>query len=304
MSRVKKPPRTRRQPTSLLRQSFRDLMQIRAASISFWVLVAMLFLAFVGPWIIPYTGSEINLRIAEHEPTLDHPLGTDEYGRDVLVRLLLAGRISLTIGLASMVLSLVLGAILGIVAGYFRGWVDAVIMRVADVLLSIPSIPLLIVMAAIMSELRVAPEQRIWVVMGMLSVIGWPGLARLIRGQVLSLREQTYMRATDVLGLPTRSKLFKHLLPNVLPLLIVVATLSTASGILQESALSFLGLGVQAPTASWGNMIAAANNLIDFQEHWWLWLPPGIALLITIAAINVFGDRLRDVMDPKTRRMS
>jgi peptide/nickel transport system permease protein len=220
------------------------------------------------------------------------------------VRLLLAGRISLTIGLASMVLSLVLGAILGIVAGYFRGWVDAVIMRVADVLLSIPSIPLLIVMAAIMSELRVAPEQRIWVVMGMLSVIGWPGLARLIRGQVLSLREQTYMRATDVLGLPTRSKLFKHLLPNVLPLLIVVATLSTASGILQESALSFLGLGVQAPTASWGNMIAAANNLIDFQEHWWLWLPPGIALLITIAAINVFGDRLRDVMDPKTRRMS
>lgn len=295
--RVRRP-----RPRSLLRESLVELMRIRPAAIGVWVMVFMLLLAFVGPLLMPYTGNEITLRIALHVPTLDHPLGTDTYGRDVLTRLMLAGRISLTIGIASMVLSLMLGAVLGIVAGYFRGWVDAVIMRVADLLLSIPSLPLLIVMAAVLSELRVAPEQRIWVVMLMLSVIGWPSLARLIRGQVLSLREEMYMRATDVLGLSTRSKLFRHLLPNVTPLLIVVATLSTASGILSESTLSFLGLGVMAPNASWGNMISAANNLIDFQQHWWLWVPPGVALLITVAAINIVGDRLRDVMDPRTRR--
>lgn len=294
--------RRSRRPRSLWRQSFERLLRIRPAVVSMALLAFMLLFSFLGPVLSPYGGDEINLRIADHEPTLDHWLGTDDYGRDVLTRLMLAGRISLTIGIASMLLSLILGAILGIVSGYFRGVVDTVIMRVADLLMSIPGLPLLIVMAAVLSELRVAPESRIYVVMFMLSVIGWPGLARLIRGQVLSLREEMYMRATDVLGLSTRSKLFHHLLPNVLPLLIVVATLSTASGILSESALSFLGLGVMPPNASWGNMISAANNLIDFRQHWWLWVPPGVALLITIAAINIFGDRLRDVLDPKMRR--
>ncbi|MGI6877163.1 ABC transporter permease [Microbacterium sp. gxy059] len=280
-------------------QSFARLVRIPAASISIGVLVLMLLFSFLGPVLSPYTGDEINLRIATHVPTMDHPLGTDEYGRDVMTRLMMAGRISLTIGIASMLLSLVLGAALGIAAGYFRGWVDTVIMRVADLLMSIPGLPLLIVLAAILSELRVAPESRIYIVMIMLSAIGWPSLARLIRGQVLSLREELFMRATDVLGLSTWSRQFHHLLPNVMPLLIVVATLSTASGILSESALSFLGLGVVPPNASWGNMISAANNLIDFQHHWWLWVPPGVALLITVAAINVLGDRLRDVFDPR-----
>lgn len=287
---------------SWVRRAAKSLWHVRPAMISLAVLVLMLAFSYLGPVISPYSGDEINLRIAEHVPTMDHWLGTDNYGRDVMTRLMRAGRISLAIGFASMALSLVLGAVLGIVAGYFGGVIDAVIMRVADLLMALPGLPLLIVMAAVLSELKVAPESRIYVVMVMLSVIGWPSLARLIRGQVLSLREEMYMRATDVLGLSTRSKLFRHLLPNVLPLLIVVATLSTASGILSESALSFLGLGVMAPNASWGNMISAANNLIDFRDHWWLWVPPGVALLITIAAINVLGDRLRDVLDPKMRR--
>lgn len=291
--------RRAKRPRSLWQQSFQRLLRIRPAVMSMALLAFMLLFSFLGPLLSPYNGDEINLAIADHVPTLDHLLGTDDYGRDVLTRLMLAGRISLTIGIASMVLSLILGAVLGIVAGYFGGVIDAVITRVADLLMSIPGLPLLIVMAAVLSELRVAPESRIYLVMLMLSVIGWPSLARLIRGQVLSLREQTYMRATDVLGLSTRSKLFHHLLPNVVPLLIVVATLSTASGILNESALSFLGLGVMPPNASWGNMISTANNLIDFRQHWWLWVPPGVALLITIAAINIFGDRLRDVLDPK-----
>ena len=294
--------RRRARRRSLWRESFARLIRIRPAAISLALLAFMLLFSFVGPLLSPYTGDEINLRIADHFPTLDHPLGTDEYGRDVLTRIMLAGRISLTIGIVSMALSLVLGSVLGIIAGYFGGVTDAIIMRVADVLMSVPGLPLLIVMAAVLSELGVPPEARIYVVMFMLSIIGWPGLARLIRGQVLSMREELYMRATDVLGLGIPSKLFHHLLPNVLPLLIVVATLSTASSILSESALSFLGLGVMAPAASWGNMINAANNLIDFQQHWWLWVPPGLALLVTVAAINVLGDRLRDVLDPKMRR--
>ena len=287
---------------SLWGESFARLIRMPAASISLATLVFMLLFSFVGPLLTGYTGDELNLPIANHIPTMDHPLGTDEYGRDVLTRLMLAGRISLTIGIASMLLSLLLGAVLGIIAGYYGGIVDSIIMRVADLLMSIPGLPLLIVMAAVLSELKVDPSSRIYIVMLLLSAIGWPSLARLIRGQVLSLREAPYMKAAEVLGLSAASRQFRHLLPNVMPLLIVVATLSTASGILSESALSFLGLGVVPPNASWGNMISAANNLIDFQQHWWLWVPPGVALLITIAAINVFGDRLRDVFDPRMRK--
>ncbi|MGO4454727.1 ABC transporter permease [Arthrobacter sp. RAF14] len=289
-------------PSSRSATELRRLLRIPAASISIGLLVFMLLFSFLGPLLTGYTGEEINLRIAEHAPASNHWLGTDEYGRDVLTRLMLAGRISLTIGVASMLLSLILGAVLGLVAGYYGGIVDTLIMRFADLLMSIPGLPLLIVMAAVLSELKVAPESRIYIVMILLSVIGWPSLARLIRGQVLSLREAPYMRAAEVLGLSAASRQFRHLLPNVMPLLIVVATLSTASGILSESALSFLGLGVVPPNASWGNMINAANNLIDFQQHWWLWVPPGVALLITVAAINVLGDRLRDVLDPRMGR--
>ena len=286
----------------LWRQAFARLLRSPSGAIGLGLVVLMLLFSFLGPLISPYSGDEINLRIATHIPTMDHPLGTDDYGRDILTRLMHAGRISLTIGVASMALSLVLGAVLGIVAGYYRGIVDQIIMRIADLLMSIPSLPLLIVLAALLSALKVDPESRIYIVMVMLSVIGWPSIARLIRGQVLSLRETLYMRATEVLGLPTRSRMFHHLLPNVMPLLIVVATLQTASGILLESTLSFLGLGVVPPNASWGNMISAANNLIDFQQHWWLWAPPGVALLITIAAINMLGDRLRDIFDPRMER--
>lgn len=292
---------TRRRRNTLSRDATRRLLRSTPAVIGIAVLAFMVLFTVIGPLLMPYTGDEINLRIADHYPTQDHPFGTDNYGRDVLTRVMLAGRISLLIGLASTVLSLLLGSVLGIVSGYFGGWVDTLIMRIADVLMSVPGLPLLIIMAAVLSELRVPPEQRIYVVVLLLSIIGWPSLARLIRGQVLSLREQTFMRAADVLGLSTRSKMFRHLLPNVVPLLIVVATLSTASGILSESALSFLGLGVMPPAASWGNMLSAANNLIDFEQHWWLWVPPGVALLITIAAINLVGDRLRDVLDPKMR---
>lgn len=290
-----------RRSHSLWREAFGRLRGNKAAVVSVIILILMVLISFIGPLLSPYSGNEINLRIANHPPATDYWLGTDKYGRDVLTRLMLAGRISLTVGLASMALSLILGTIFGLVAGYFGGWIDAVVMRVVDLLMSIPGLPLLIVLAAILSEFKVAPESRLYIVMLMLSFIGWPSLARLIRGQVLTFREQMFMKATDVLGLGLKSKIFRHLLPNVFPVLIVVATLGTASSIISESSLSFLGLGVMEPNASWGNMINAANNLVDFRNHWWLWAPPGVAVLITVASINIFGDRLRDALDPKMR---
>ncbi|MFC5221306.1 ABC transporter permease [Bifidobacterium leontopitheci] len=290
-----------KRPLPLWRRHLRDLMQVRAARIAVFFLIFMLLFSFIGPLFSPYGQNQLNVRFAEQAPTIDHWLGTDDYGRDVLTRLMYAGRISMTIGIASTVLSMVLGALIGVASGYFGGWIDAIIMRFADLLMSIPSLPLLIIMAALLSAFDVPPDTRIYYVMVMLSVIGWPGIARMIRGEVLSLREELYMKATEALGLSTRSRLFHHLMPNVYPLLIVQTTLSVAGGILMESTLSFLGLGVMPPNASWGNMMAVASNLMDFQKRPWLWIPPGTAVFVTVVCINVLGDRIRDVVDPRAK---
>lgn len=294
-------PARRKKTGSIWAQYFRRLMKNRTVMICLGILVVLTLLCFIGPYFSPYLSDTIDVTEIKQPPSAAHLLGTDDYGRDMLTRLLMAGRISLTVGFASMVLSLVLGALLGAVSGYYGKWVDAVVMRVADVIMSVPSLPLLIILAALLSELKVPSYYRIYIVMFMLSFVGWPGLARLIRGQILSLREQDFMRATDVLGLSDKRKIFHHLLPNVFPLLIVVATLGVAGAILSESALSFLGLGVVPPTPSWGNMISVANSLIDFQRRPWLWIPPGMTIFITVVTINVLGDRIRDVLDPKAR---
>lgn len=285
----------------LWRRYARDLVHIRAAQIAIGILIFMLVFSYLGPLFSPYGQNQLDVRVAEQAPTVAHWLGTDDYGRDVLTRLMYAGRVSMLIGILSTVMSIVLGALIGVVSGYFGGLVDAVVMRVADLLMSIPSLPLLIIMAAFLSAFKVPADSRIYVVMVMLSLIGWPGIARMLRGEVLSLREELYMKATEALGLSTRSRLFHHLLPNVYPLLIVQTTLSVAGGILMESTLSFLGLGVMPPNASWGNMMAVASNLMDFQKRWWLWIPPGFAVFITVVSINVLGDRIRDVVDPRSK---
>jgi ABC-type dipeptide/oligopeptide/nickel transport systems, permease components len=302
MSTIKqKPAAERKKSKSIWTESFRRLLKNKTAVFSACFLILMFLFSFVGPLLSPYGADTMDVTLMKYPPSLLHWLGTDDYGRDVLTRLMTAGQISLTVGLASMVLSLVLGALLGAIAGYYGGIIDSVIMRIADILLSIPSLPLLIIIAALLSEFKVPTDYRIYIVMMMISFVGWPRLARLIRGQILSLREQMYIKAADVLGLSSRRKIFHHLLPNTYPLLIVVATLQTAAGILNESTLSFLGLGVVAPTATWGNMITIANNLIDFQKRPWLWIPPGMAIFLTVVAINVLGDAIRDVLDPKMK---
>lgn len=278
------------------------LRKNKMAMSGFLFLLFMFLFCFIGPYLSPYMDERVKVNLINKAPSLNHWLGTDNLGRDILTRLMLAGRISLTVGLASMVLTVVFGAVLGALAGFYRGVVETVIMRVADILMSIPSLPLLIIIGAVLSDWKVPSEDRIYIVMIMLSALGWPGLARLVRSQILTLREQEFMQATEVLGLRDRRKMFRHLLPNTVPLLIVVATLSVAGAILSESVLSYLGLGVVPPTPSWGNMMDAANSLIDFQKRPWLWIPPGFAIFATVISINVLGDGLRDAFDPKMKR--
>lgn len=295
-------PRVQRQKSSLFRQSLKRLMKNKLAVAGFGVVVFMFVLCFIGPFFSPYTDNKINMAMMNKAPNLQHLLGTDALGRDILTRVMQAGRISLTVGLASMVLSVFIGALLGAIAGYYRGIADQVIMRIADLLMTIPSLPLLFIFGALLSEWKVPTDYRMYIVMLMLSIVNWPGLARMVRGQMLSLREREFMQAAVVLGLRDSRKLFHHLLPNVVPLLIVMATLNIGGAILSESVLSFFGMGVMPPTPTWGNMIDAANNMIDFQDHPWLWIPPGLSIFATVIAINIFGDGLRDVLDPKQKR--
>lgn len=287
---------------SLWEQNIRHFKQNKFAIGGLFFIIFMLFFSFIGPFLSPYLPDKVDALMINNPPSFKHWLGTDQLGRDILTRLMFGGRISLTIGIASMTLSIIIGTILGAVSGFYGKIVDSIIMRLADILMSIPSLPLLIILAALMSEWKIPQESRIYLVMIMLSLVGWPGLARLIRGQILSLKEQSFMDAAEVLGLSDRRKIFTHLIPNTIPLLIVIATLGIAGAILNESALSFLGLGVTPPTASWGNMIDAANSFMDFQNRPWLWIPPGAALLLTIISINLMGDGLRDALDPKMQR--
>ncbi|SCW44089.1 peptide/nickel transport system permease protein [Paenibacillus tianmuensis] len=283
------------------RQAARRLRKNKLAVIGLGFLVFMILFCFLGPYLSPYANGKVDVARINKPPSALHWLGTDNLGRDVLTRLMQAGRISLTVGVASVVLSVAVGSVLGALAGFYRGIVDQVIMRFADVLLTIPSLPLLIIMGAVMSEWKVPSDYRIYIVMLMLSFLGWPGLARLVRSELLVLREQAYMQAAEALGLRDQRKMFRHLLPNTVPTLIVVATLHVAGAIISESTLSFLGLGVVPPTPSWGNMLDAANSLIDFQKRPWVWIPPGVAILTTVIAINLLGDALRDALDPRLK---
>lgn len=289
------------QKSSLWKEVLKRFLKRKMAIAGLLILLLVFLFSFVGPFFSPYMTAGTNSQAIHRAPSLSHWLGTDHLGRDVLTRLMLAGRISLTVGIGAMFLAVTIGGILGILAGYYGGIIDQIVMRIADILMTLPGLPLLFIMAAIMSEWQVPAEQRLYIVMIMLSLVNWPSLARLIRSQVLSLREREFMVATEVLGLRDKRKVLNHLLPNVVPLLIVTATLSVGGAILSESVLSFFGLGVVPPTASWGNMINTANTLIDFTNRPWLWIPPGVAIFITVIAVNLLGDGLRDSIDPNMK---
>ena len=235
-------------------------------------------------------------------PSKAHPLGTDKNGMDMLTRLMYGGRVSLVIGFIVVAISALLGVIMGGISGYFGGWIDNLIMRAVDVFYCIPSTPILIILGAAMDAMRVDPTIRMLYLMLILGFLGWAGIARLVRGQILSLREQEFMTATEACGISVSRRIFRHLIPNVIPQLIVTCTMSLGSTILTEATLSFLGLGVKFPFASWGNIINDVNNTFVLTNYWFIWIPAGVCLLMTVLAFNLVGDGLRDAFDPRMKR--
>ena len=237
-----------------------------------------------------------------HVPSKEHWLGTDKNGMDMLTRLMYGGRVSLYIGFIVVIIETVIGVILGGIAGYFGGFVDGLVMRIVDIFYCIPSMPILLILGAAMDALRVDPQIRMIYLMLILGILGWAGIARLVRGQILSLREQEFMTATEATGIRTSRRIFRHLIPNVIPQLIVTMTMSLGSTILIEATLSFLGLGVKFPFASWGNIITDVNDTYVLSNYWFIWIPAGVLLVATILAFNLVGDGLRDAFDPRMKR--
>ncbi len=233
----------------------------------------------------------------------DHPFGTDGNGMDILARMMYGGQISLMVGFVVVIISMLIGVVLGGIAGYFGGWVDTLIMRLVEIFYCIPSYPILIILGGYMDAMRMDAEYRLYVMMAVLGILSWAGIARLVRGQILSLREQEFMVATESTGVKVRHRIFRHLVPNVMPQLIVSATGSLGGVILTESSLSFLGLGVKFPLATWGNMIEFVTGLNEnLGRYIYIWLPVGILICLTVISFNFVGDGLRDAFDPKMKR--
>lgn len=236
------------------------------------------------------------------QPTIKHPVGTDVNGMDVLTRLMYGGRVSLIVGFVVVFFEIILGVIVGGVSGYFGGVVDTILMRFVELFNAIPFYPMLMILGAIMDSFSVTPTTRLFLTMVILGILGWTGIARIVRGQILSLREQDFMVATEATGIRTSRRIFKHLVPNVMPLLIVNATSALGSTILTEATLGFLGLGVKYPMASWGSIVNQATDMHIMSTAPWIWIPAGLLILLTVLGFNFVGDGLRDAFDPKMKR--
>ena len=277
---------------SPLRRTARKYLRHRLAVLGSVVILILAMLAIFAPVIAPIDPIKTDLRAALSPPSLSHWLGTDAVGRDVWSRVVYAIRVSLSVGMVAVGISVVIALVLGTVSGYFGGWTDMAIMRLTDIVLSIPS--LVIIMSVVV---LVGPS--IYNIMVVIGAFGWPGMARLVRGQILSAREWEYVTAARCLGARDRRIMFLHILPNVIAPLVVAATFGVAGAILAEASLSFLGFGVMPPTPSWGNMLNAARSLDMLRNVPWFWVPPGVMILFTVLSINFIGDGLRDALDPR-----
>jgi peptide/nickel transport system permease protein len=322
---------------TVLKRFFRSKLSV----IGLVVLIALFLFSFVGPLLSPWTpdgnggtlkdydtlnpvntiipityvgddGQTYTAYDVTSEYVLDfnslggisssHWMGTDYDGNDVFTRLMLGGRVSLTIGFVVVILETIFGVVLGGLAGYFGKWVDQLIMRIVDIISCIPSLPIMLIIFVVLDSLGIESIARLYYMMLILTLIGWGGTARLVRGQILSLREQEFMLAAKCSGLSTFKKIFKHLLPNIIPQLIVSMTLGLGSAILMEATLGFLGIGAPLGTATWGNMIYMASQSRYRTYYPNLWLGAGICITLAILAFNFVGDGLRDAFDPKMKR--
>lgn len=272
---------------------FRRFKKHHLAVVSLFVVLVLGGAALFAPIIAPYDPNAIAGPFSS-APGREFWLGTDQIGRDVFSRLLYAMRISLLVGVLATLISTVIGVILGLIAGYFGGVADMIIMRFTDMVMSFPYILLVLVAASIF-------KPGLWSIILILGFVDWPGIARLVRGNVLNLRETNFVKGSLVAGMPLRHILFSEILPNTVAPILVYATSVLALSMLDEAALSFLGMGVQPPTASLGNMLNGAESLTVLTRQPWLWIPPGLLIVVLVMAINFIGDALRDALDPNSK---
>jgi peptide/nickel transport system permease protein len=257
------------------------------------VVVAMFALSILAPVITPYDPNSIDAFNVLLPPSTAHWFGTDEVGRDVFTRMVFGARVSLKVGFVAIGIATLIGTVVGLISGYYGGWVDSLLMRFVDIMFCFPTFFLILAVIALL-------EPSIWYIMLIIGLTGWMGVARLVRAEVLSLRERDFVLAARVIGCSDLRIITRHIMPNAIGPVLVYATLGIAGAILTESSLSFLGIGVRPPTPSWGNILAAGKEFLEFA--WWLFLFPGLAIMITVLSYYLVGEGIRDALDPRSRR--
>jgi peptide/nickel transport system permease protein len=283
-------PLIQRVPDSPSRRLWRRFRRHRLAMAGVIIIIILIVASLLGSRT---AALEVNLQANNQPPSSEHWLGTDRTGRDILARTLMGGRISLSVGLVAVFFSTLIGTITGVTAGYYRGWIDQIVMRVVDIVQSFPVIVLLLVVASL-----VGPS--IFNVMVMIGLLTWTTPCRIVRGQFLSLREKEFVEAARCIGMNDVSIALKHILPNAIAPLLVYASFGVATAVLLEAGLSYLGLGVQQPTPSWGNMINTARVISTMERTPWQWIPPAVLTVLFVLAVNFVGDGIRDALDPRT----
>jgi peptide/nickel transport system permease protein len=277
-----------------MRKDFWQQFKQNKMAVAGGILVVLLFIvSLLAPWIAPYDPNAIDLKNVLAEPSAKHWFGTDQLGRDVMSRMVWGAGVSLKVGFVATGIAILIGTILGAVSGYYGKWIDAAIMRFVDIMLCFPTFFLILAVIALL-------EPSIWNIMIIIGLTGWMGITRLVRADFISLKERDFVQAARAIGASDMRIIFVHMLPNAMAPVLVTATLGVAGAILTESALSFLGIGVQPPTPSWGNILTAGKDNIDIA--WWLSLYPGLAILITVLGYNLLGEGIRDSLDPRLRR--
>jgi len=257
------------------------------------IIVLMLFtIAVLAPFVAPYNPDAINVKHVLEPPSLAHPFGTDDLGRDILSRVIYGSRISLAVGFVAVGIATLIGIIFGALSGYYGGWTDTIVMRFVDIMLAIPTFFLILAVIAML-------EPSIWNIMIVIGVTSWMGVSRLVRAEFLSLKEREFVLAARALGASDFRIIFKHILPNAMSPVLISAVLGIAGAVLLESALSFLGIGVQPPTASWGNILTIGKDNIEIA--WWISVFPGLAIFVTVLAYNLLGEGIRDSIDPRLK---
>jgi peptide/nickel transport system permease protein len=274
------------------REFWTRLKRNRMAMTGLALVLGLFVVSIFAPWLAPYDPNLIDLKQVLMPPSPSHYLGTDTLGRDVLSRIIFGSRVSLKVGFVAVGLATLIGLFIGALAGYYGGWVDSALMRLVDLMLCFPAFFLILAVIALL-------EPSIWNIMAVIGLTGWMGVARLVRAEFLSLREREFVTAARALGAGDTRLILRHMLPNALAPVMVSATLGVAGAILTESALSFLGLGVQPPTPSWGNILTAGKDNIEIA--WWLSVFPGLAILVTVMSYNLLGEGIREAIDPRLK---